>query len=240
MAERHRRDSGTQPRSTGHPFEVIGGFLSRGGYPMRNWLDVVRRSTPQPAPEIMIIMMNPGSSGPREAAEGDAQPQRLARPDRTQLQITRLMDAIGLSHARIINLSDFRTSRSQDLVRFLASGEAATIDHSIFSPTRREELESLLVRDIPIVYAWGVHTSILPLAKRAIEVVGISSALGVPKAGTPHAFYHPLPPVHSKQIAWVREVAAQFHARNTRGNSAPPLGRSTRRGLPVTGAGKPG
>ncbi len=218
-------DNGLQHPARGEQFEVSGGFLSRGGYPMRNWLDVVRRAAPRAAPDIMVIMMNPGSSGPspdqlatRAGRDfGGGQEHRLARPDRTQLQIIRLMNAVGVNHARIINLSDLRASHSSDLVRFLASEDASMIDHSIFSPSREEELESLLERDVPVVYAWGVHASLLPLAKRAVDVLGARSALGLPKAGTAYAYYHPLPPVYSKQVSWVNKISAQFtrhHERN--------------------------
>ena len=216
MEPDYRDNDGLETPARSNRFEITGGFLSRGGYPMRSWLDVVRDMPKQAPPDIMVIMMNPGASGPSPTTTADpgrcgiAQRQQLARPDRTQLQIIRLLNAVGLNHARILNLSDFRTSHSRDLVRFLVSEEAAMIDHSIFSPSRRGELESLLVRDIPTVYAWGVHPSLLPLAQRAVDALGISAAMGIPKTGTPYAYYHPLPPVYARQLAWVRKVAAQY------------------------------
>ena len=248
MKPRYRDDTGPEPPATHDRFAITGGFLSRGGYPMRSWLDVVRRALPQAPPDIMVIMMNPGASGPSppapaEGARGGsagAQPHLLAKPDRTQLQIIRLMSAVGLNHARILNLSDFRTSHSRDLVRFLASEDAAKIDHSIFSPSRTGELESLLVRDIPIVYAWGVHTSILPLAQRAVDLVGVSAALRLPKAGTPYAYYHPLPPVYARQLAWVREVAAQLKRRAATDATSRPSRQATAAGTGQRSARQPG
>ena len=94
------------------------------------------------------------------------------------------MDAVGFDYARILNLSDLRTSDSSELYRFLKSDECSLVEHSIFSPNRQSELEQLFVEGIPVIFGWGVNQALVPLAKLAIEALRISNPLGILKPNT--------------------------------------------------------
>jgi hypothetical protein len=49
----------------------------------------------------------------------------------------------------------------------------------------------------------------MPLALKAM-VADASNPYGILKANTNWAFYHPLPPVHNKQLEWVTVVSKQL------------------------------
>jgi hypothetical protein len=67
-----------------------------------------------------------------------------------------------------------------------------------------------MIRGVPVIYAWGVSTSLTAPSQAAIKALTISEPLGQLKPGTSCAYYHPLPPVHSKQVAWVKEIVGQL------------------------------
>lgn len=206
----------------GLEFEVRGCFYSLGDYPMRSRLDITRVDGAATEADLVVIMMNPGSSRPLPGADSPGKPGapkpvepaatalRMAKPDNTQYQIMRLMQATGSQCARLLNLSDLQTSNSAELYRFLASPDADRLAHSIFSPARAEELAASLPPRVPVVYAWGVNPALMPLARMAAQALSLPRPAGLRKAGTDPAYYHPLPPVYARQIAWVQQVAAQL------------------------------
>lgn len=164
-------------------------------------------------PDLMVVMMNPGSSYPLDGIDNNCIPSE-ADPDTTQQQIMKVMDAALFNYARILNLSDLRTPDSNKLYRFLNSADSSTVQHSIFSPNRKSELAQLFVYGVPVIYGWGVNQTLIPLAKQAIETLCISKPLGILKPNTRYSYYHPLPRIYAKQIEWVRHVTSQ-HNRTT-------------------------
>ncbi len=204
-----RKPVARQPTILSATFEVSGCFHSRRGYRLRSQLDIIRRSHPVAAPDVMAVMMNPGASGPLDGEDNSREPAH-AKPDQTQFQIMRVMNAAKLHHARIINLSDLRTSDSSEFFSFLRSAESATVDHSIFDPSRADELKTVMAAGVPVIYAWGVSKSLTAHAQVAIKALAINDPVGQLKPGTTCAYYHPLPPVHSKQVAWVDQIARQL------------------------------
>ncbi len=159
-------------------------------------------------PDLMVVMMNPGSSYPLDGNDNNCIPS-VANPDTTQQQIMKVMDAALFNYARILNLSDLRTPDSSKFCRFLKSEESSTVEHSIFSPNRKFELAQLFVNGVPVIYGWGVNQSLIPLAKQAIETLCISSPLGILKPNTRYSYYHPLPRIYAKQLEWVQHVTSQ-------------------------------
>ncbi len=190
-------------------FQVRGLFYEVQGYRMRKYLDIQRTGSSRQAPQLMVVMMNPGSSCPLDGRHNGRR-ARVAQADTTQRQIMRVMRATGLDCARVLNLSDLRTPDSGQLYAFLRSAQARQVDHSLFSRTRKRELKRLFTRDVPVVYAWGVHKALLPLAQRAMEALDIAEPAGLLKPGTRYSFYHPLPRSARKQREWVEAVAAQL------------------------------
>ncbi|QHB32948.1 DUF1643 domain-containing protein [Yersinia canariae] len=189
-------------------FEVTGLFYESNGFKLRKYLDLKRVSIILDAPDLMVVMMNPGSSFPLDGKDNNSLPSE-ARPDTTQLQIMKVMDALKFNYARILNLSDLRTPDSGELYRFLKSDECSLVEHSIFSPNRQSELEQLFVVDVPVIFGWGVNQALVPLARLAIEALRIINPLGILKPNTRYSYYHPLPKIYAKQLEWVQHVISQ-------------------------------
>ena len=189
-------------------FEVTGHFYESSGYKLRKFLDIKRVAVALNEPDLMVVMMNPGSSYPLDGIDNNSVPSE-AEPDTTQQQIMKVMDGAAFNYARILNLSDLRTPDSTELYRFLKSEECSSVEHSIFSPNRKSELEQLFVKGIPVIFGWGVNQALIPLAKQAIEALCISNPLGILKPNTRYSYYHPLPRIYAKQLEWVQHVTSQ-------------------------------
>ncbi|UQB41926.1 DUF1643 domain-containing protein [Thiomicrospira microaerophila] len=190
-------------------FEVKGFFYESNGHKLRKYLDIKRVCVEMNEPDLMVVMMNPGSSYPLDGIDNNFIPSE-AEPDNTQQQIMRVMDAVVFNYARILNLSDLRTPVSRELYRFLRSEESRVVEHSIFSPSRQADLAQLFVNGIPVIFGWGVNQALIPLAKQAIEALCISNPIGILKPNTKYSYYHPLPRNYAKQIEWVEHVTSQI------------------------------
>lgn len=191
-------------------FEVKGLFYESNGYKLRKYLDIKRVGMEINEPDLMVVMMNPGSSYPLDGIDNNDLPSE-AEPDTTQQQIMKVMDAVVLNYARVLNLSDLRTPDSSELYRFLKSEESRTIEHSIFSPNRKTDLAQLFVDGIPVIFGWGVNQALIPLAKQAIEALCNINPIGILKPNTRYSYYHPLPRVYAKQLEWVQHVTSQIN-----------------------------
>ncbi|OBT13158.1 hypothetical protein A9264_14415 [Vibrio sp. UCD-FRSSP16_10] len=191
-------------------FEVTGLFYQQGDFKCRKYLDIKRVDSLQALPDVMVVMMNPGSSYPLDSIDNNmvASP---AVPDKTQDQIMKIMDNLNFDYARILNLSDLRTPKSNELYKFIKSSQSETFPHSIFDGKRKEELKSLFVQGVPVIYGWGVNKALEPLAKLAIEAINCSDPVGLKKAETLHSYYHPLPQVYKDQVEWVKVVTEQLN-----------------------------
>lgn len=189
-------------------FEVTGLFYESSGYKLRKYLDIKRVGAAPIAADLMVVMMNPGSSFPLDGIDNNSITSE-AEPDTTQQQIMKVMDAASFDYARILNLSDLRTPDSSELYRFLKSKESSAVDHSIFSPSRRSELRQLFVEGVPVIFGWGVNKTLITLAKQAIDALCIDSPLGMLKPNTKYSYYHPLPRIYAKQLKWVQHVTSQ-------------------------------
>lgn len=189
-------------------FEVTGHFYTSEGYKLRRYLDIKRVSAAPIKPDLMVVMMNPGSSFPLDGIDNNSEPSK-AYPDTTQYQIMKVMDVASFKYARILNLSDLRTPDSSELYRFVESAESNALDHSIFSPNRKTELDQLFTKNVPVIFGWGVNKALVPLAKQAINTLRISNPLGMLKQNTKYSYYHPLPKIYAKQNEWIQLVTSQ-------------------------------
>jgi hypothetical protein len=190
-------------------FEIKGLFYESNGYKLRKYLDITRVGEELNGPDLMVVMMNPGSSYPLDGIDNNSVPSE-AEPDATQQQIMKVMDGAAFNYARILNLSDLRTADSNELYRFLQSEESSTVEHSIFSPNRKFELAQLFVHGVPVIFGWGVNQALIPLAKQATDTLCISKPLGMLKPNTRYSYYHPLPRIYAKQLQWVQHVTSQI------------------------------
>lgn len=186
-------------------FTVTGHFYMTNGYKLRRFLDIRFAGKELEIPDLMIVMMNPGSSRPINGIDDSHKPTE-ALPDNTQDQIMRVMINAGFQYARVLNLSDLRTPNSSELYAFLQSPDSSTINHSIFHPAREGEYAELFVIDVPVIYAWGVNEVLKALALSAISKIGHANPVGWKKEGSSYGYYHPLPPSTPKQTEWVERI----------------------------------
>ena len=189
-------------------FDVTGLFYKTNGYKFRKYLDIRRTDIVHNIPDLMVVMMNPGSSYPLDGIDDNSIPSN-AVPDTTQQQIMKVMDGASFDYARILNLSDLRAPDSNELYRFVNSDESKSVDHSIFSTNRKSELNQLFIRNVPVIFGWGVNPALIPLAELAMTSLCIDNPLGMLKPNTKYSYYHPLPRIYEKQIEWVRQVTNQ-------------------------------
>ena len=92
----------------------------------RNTLEIRRNKTLEEIPDIIVIMMNPGSSKPLDEKhvvknyrfEGYLKEKNFTliptKPDSAQYQIMRLMELNNWNFVRILNLSDLRNGNSSN------------------------------------------------------------------------------------------------------------------------------
>jgi len=192
-------------------FEVKGQYYSLDNIPCRRLLEIRDRSVINEEPDLFVIMMNPGSSKPENAADNDSDILAKAVYDDTQTQIMRVMDAFDYDFARVVNLSDMRAPDSNDLQSFLKTEQAKQIPHSIFDTSRKEELQSLLPITATYVVAWGVHYTLRPYARRALAALAGQTVYGWKKPNSADwEYYHPLPPNTDRQKKWLSTVVSQI------------------------------
>ncbi len=190
-------------------FEVIGLFYTINDYKFRKYLDIKLKTSKKTNPDLMVVMMNPGSSYPVDKNDNNTKPS-VAVPDRTQDQIMKVMRKASFEYARILNLSDLRTPNSKELYAFIKSEKSKDIPHTIFGSKRKKDFNSLFIKDVPIIYAWGVNSSLTELAKLAIYKIKHPCPIGLKKDSEKYAYYHPLPRTSNKQAEWVEMVSKKL------------------------------
>ncbi len=190
-------------------YHSSGCFYNVQGYPFRSYLNIRKKGTHKRFPDLMVVLMNPGSSKPLDQAF-IPRTEVQAKPDQTQYQIIRVMERCNKQYARILNLSDLLEPKSLVLHETLAKLKKKKIVHSIFHPSRSEEFTKLFQKTAPVILGWGVHKNLEPLAKQALEIIPTDKRVGLLKESTDWGYYHPLPPSVFKQRVWVNEVSEQI------------------------------
>jgi hypothetical protein len=187
-------------------FKITGLFYKKDGYKFRKFLNIIKKNSDKNRPDLMVIMMNPGSSKPLNGNEND-KVETKAIPDRTQDQIMRVMEYCKFDFARILNLSDLREPKSSIFYEKIEELEKHKISHSIFDKKRNSDYEELFVKNIPVIFAWGVNEKLSELATTAIKQIGETQPIGLKKNGFDYAYYHPLPQNYLKQKEWVEKIS---------------------------------
>lgn len=165
---------------------------TRKPYAGRSTLEIVRTPTLgvdnvlSAIPDILVIMMNPGSSEPRDP---DFSPQTVADaacihqnallvdtiPDDTQCSILQLMERKSLNHVRVLNLSDVRERTSANLLKQLTKEKKENLGicgHSIFSEERNHERQLRLQARLRLaVLAWGQDPRLRCLAQGCVNAL---------------------------------------------------------------------
>lgn len=215
-------------------FKVYGHFydlkLSNEILKCRSVLEIKRiKQIEKPVkPDIIVIMMNPGSSSPQNE---NYVPKILsqneynkviekeiiqAKPDSTQYQIMRLMELNGWNFVRILNLSDLRNG---DSGKFRTEFKRATnIDnsnpHCITHINRRRELiESLNSKSQLIIAAWGEIKELKDSAETILKLELNQNIIGRKKKKAPN-YYHACPRKTDDRIKWLEEIQEKIKKEN--------------------------
>ncbi|MBT8045735.1 MAG: hypothetical protein KJN67_01085 [Pontiella sp.] len=212
----------------GHFYELV--FMSGERAKCRSVLEIVDHSI-QPEnpsdlseqrPDAVVIMMNPGSSHPKDiyhideeidypaAAHTVRKKLVLTQPDNTQYQVMRIGVANGWKHIRVLNLSDLRDPKSGSFL-----GKAAALSelmgghvHSIFCRERAAECAHALKRKhrTPILLGWGQDTGLLPLAEQCMKRIEAEPVCAAPSDVHTLLNAHPSPMLQKKKLDWLEAI----------------------------------
>ncbi|SFS63067.1 DUF1643 domain-containing protein [Lutibacter maritimus] len=191
-------------------FIITGLYYEELGFKFRKYLDIKKINSDICKPDIMVIMMNPGSSRPINGIDNNTE-ESLAIPDRTQDQIMEVMQNCDFEYARVLNLSDYREANSNEFYKMIPVLETEQISHSIFDESRKEDLQALWVNKVPVIFSWGVNPKLKSLALNAIKAINITNPIGWQKTDFKWAYYHPLPRIHKNQIEWVTLISKKLY-----------------------------
>jgi hypothetical protein len=200
----------------------------------RSVLEIVDTSIPQenPAamaemtPDVVVIMMNPGSSRPKVEGHQDevitypvvGNPMKkglvLTQPDNTQYQVMRVAVSKGWNHIRVLNLSDLRDPKSGSFLQRVAALNDVRGGHvhSLFCEERAEECQQSLSRKTatPIMLGWGQDLGLLPLVEQCLQRIDGEPFATVPSAVHPLLNAHPSPMLQKKKLQWLETMIQEL------------------------------
>lgn len=176
-------------------YNVLGYFYRKYDNNFRKYLDIVNKKDAPNQPDLMVVMMNPGNSKPKEGFSDENYFKEVsARPDNTQLQVVKYMEGvIRYKYARILNLSDICETKSAFFYKLLNEPSFKELSHSIFHKSRQIDFNEKFVEGVPVVAAWGVSYKLNALIKLAVQRFKKLDVtpIGLLKAGTNYKYYHP-------------------------------------------------
>jgi len=177
-------------------------------------------------PDVVVIMMNPGSSHPKDIYHMDDEieyprtaasmrkPLVLTQPDNTQYQIMRVAVAKGWRHIRVLNLSDLRDPKSGSFLQ--KAGQLSEVMgghvHSIFCPERTDECAHSIQRksSTPIMLGWGQDPGLVPLAGQCIRRIDGEPVRTVASDVHPLLNAHPSPMLQSRKLQWLETMIREL------------------------------
>ena len=216
----------------GHFYELV--LMSGERAKCRSVLEIVDASIAQenPAgisgmePDAVVIMMNPGSSHPKDIYHIDCEieyPQSngfmrkelvLTQPDNTQYQVMRVAVSSGWKHIRVLNLSDLRDPKSGSFLQKVdaLAGIMGGHTHSMFCKERTAECAHALRRkgSNPIMLGWGQDAGLIPLAEQCLNRIEGERLCTVPSDVHPLLNAHPSPMLQAKKLQWLENMIREL------------------------------
>ena len=208
-------------------FDVFGHFynlkLSNSVLKCRSVLEIKRKNKSNQTPDIIVIMMNPGSSIPLDKKY---EPKTFSkeeyikiktkeiiptRPDNAQYQIMRLMEFNKWDFVKILNLSDLRNGNSG---RFQTEfRKAMKLDssnpHCITHLDRKKELlDSIKSKNNKIIAVWGNITELKDSAEAILKLD--KEIIGLKQRETPN-FRYASPYMKKQKIEWLVEIMKEIN-----------------------------
>lgn len=193
-------------------FKITGLYYQELGFKFRKYLDIKKNDCDISTPDLMVMLQNRGSSRPIDGIDYNTK-ESEAIPDRTQSQIMKAMLNTGFEYARVLNLSDLREPKSNEFYKKMVELNSKGIAHSIFDENRQDDFNQLWVNNVTIIFGWGVNDHLKPLALKALAACNASNPYGILKPNSTWKYFHPLPPIYSKQVDWVKALTKQFKPR---------------------------
>lgn len=188
----------------------------------RSTLEIKRKNKTTLSPDIVVIMMNPGSSTPLNKSYKPTVFSKKkynairtkeivpARPDNAQYQIMRLMEFNDWDFVRILNLSDLRNGNSGKFqIEFRRAKELdKTNPHCITHPERINELNLLVQSNRnKIIVAWG---SIVELCASAEVILKLDKkTIGI-RIDESSNFQYASPNRKDQKVKWLTEIQNQI------------------------------
>ncbi|HQY51650.1 MAG TPA: hypothetical protein PLD63_04700 [Ignavibacteria bacterium] len=205
-------------------FDVTGHFynlkLSGSVFKCRSVLEIRRKNSGEEnvLPDIVVIMMNPGSSRPidknfkintfskKEYLSIKVRDVVPTRPDNAQYQIMRLMIFNKWSFVRVLNLSDLRNGNSGKFkTEFINAMKLdKTNPHCLTHKDRSKELINFLKsKNGKIIAAWG---SISELKIPAENILKLNkNIIGIINGNVPN-YRYASPYLKSQKTEWLKEI----------------------------------
>lgn len=197
----------------------------------RNVLEIISRKKANELiasdnPDAIVIMMNPGSSSPKDkkafiptiTQKEIIQAQQIksnllvTKPDNTQYQLMRIMHKQQWEHIRVINLSDCRNSQSKEFykqIKVLHENTRSNID-SIFSKERHKELCGYFKnKHMYVISAWGIDSKLDSLINLAINNSYLKNRIGITEDKM--HYNHPSPQNQDKKIQWLYSILKKIN-----------------------------
>jgi hypothetical protein len=218
----------------GHFYELM--LMNGGRAKCRSVLEIVDNSISQEnpsdisemQPDVVVVMMNPGSSHPKDDGHIDEEieyPQSppvlrkklvLTQPDNTQYQVMRVALSKGWKHIRVLNLSDLRDPKSGKFIQKaeVLAGIIGGHVHSMFCAERREECSHSLDRKTrtPILLGWGQDPGLIPLVEQCLKRIDGEPTCTVASEVHPVLNAHPSPMLQAKKLQWLATILQEIDA----------------------------
>jgi hypothetical protein len=197
-------------------FSVTGYYYSANKKKCRKYLNIKLKTTKKKKPDLMVVMMNPGSSKPLIENPKSNNTETPAKPDPTQYKIMRFMLQHGYEYARVLNLSDLTQATSSEFYK-LISKKSKDNKHSIFHPTRTKDLKDLFEKNIPTLIAWGVNDDLQPLIDLSYKYITTNSNFffGYKKEDALDRYFHPQTRDNGEYARWLNEVLASYQIKKS-------------------------
>lgn len=208
-------------------FDVYGHFynlkLSNSILKCRSVLEINRKNKSNQIPDIIVVMMNPGSSIPLdkkyepkifskvEYIKTKTKEIIPTRPDNAQYQIMRLMEINKWNFVRILNLSDLRNGNSgkfQTEFRNAMKLDSSNPHCMTHIDRENELLECTKSKNNKIIAAWG---NIAELKNSAAAILKLDKKIIGLKNGKAPNFRYASPYMKKHKVEWLTEIQKEIN-----------------------------
>ena len=207
-------------------FDVSGFFYNKNGQPCRKYLNIKRAGTDSGTPDLMVIMMNPGSSEQADEFKNVYDKEVPTKPDDTQFRLMLVMEKCNFDFARVLNVADLRNGKREKFIELQKEISRSFPGHSIFDESRAKEFKSYFQEGVPVILSWGVdirlknltHTAFRKISALDVSIIGLkwepAKTAKNKLEKRDNAYFHPLRRNPKLQDEWVEYVTKEIKIGN--------------------------